>query len=54
MIGGYLSYMFLLPLYIGIMPLFSFINLHDVSWGNRPDAQEQIVNNKKADIEFKD
>lgn len=49
LVGGWMSYTFLLPLYIGIMPIFAFTNLHDVSWGNR-DTGGDVA----AATEFKD
>ena len=35
---GFLSYLFMLPVFINIMQVYSMSNLHDVSWGNRPSA----------------
>jgi hypothetical protein len=32
---GILSYIFMMPLYQIIFQVFSYANLHDVSWGNR-------------------
>ncbi|RIB11527.1 glycosyltransferase family 2 protein [Gigaspora rosea] len=32
------QYILLVPLYIIILNIYAFCNIHDVSWGNRPDA----------------
>lgn len=38
--GGYLvgliSYIMLIPMFVNVFSIYSFSNLHDVSWGNRP------------------
>ena len=38
--GGYLvglfSYIMLIPMFVNTFSIYSFSNLHDVSWGNRP------------------
>ena len=38
--GGYLvgllSYILLIPMFVNVFSIYSFSNLHDVSWGNRP------------------
>jgi cellulose synthase/poly-beta-1,6-N-acetylglucosamine synthase-like glycosyltransferase len=35
--GGIISYLFLTPAFINILVPYSFGNIHDISWGNRPD-----------------
>ena len=41
-IGGYtvglIAYILLVPMYINVFSIYSFSNLHDVSWGNRPST----------------
>jgi len=38
--GGYtvglFSYILLIPMFINVFSIYSFSNLHDISWGNRP------------------
>lgn len=40
--GGYLvglvSYIVLIPMFVNVFSIYSFSNLHDVSWGNRPST----------------
>ena len=33
---GLIAYILLIPMYINVFSIYSFSNLHDVSWGNRP------------------
>jgi len=35
---GLITYLFLLPMFVNIMQIYGFCNLHDLSWGNRPTA----------------
>jgi len=39
-IGGYViglvAYILLIPMFVNVFSIYSFSNLHDVSWGNRP------------------
>ena len=35
---GLFSYIFMLPIFINVMQVYSMANLHDISWGNRPSA----------------
>lgn len=39
-LGGYtvglFSYILLIPMFVNVFSIYSFSNLHDVSWGNRP------------------
>ena len=35
---GVITYLFLLPMFVNIMQVYGFCNLHDLSWGNRPTA----------------
>ena len=41
-LGGYLvglvSYIVLIPMFVNVFSIYSFSNLHDVSWGNRPST----------------
>ena len=33
---GLFTYMILMPMFVTIFTVYSMLNLHDVSWGNRP------------------
>lgn len=48
-INGFIVWFIMLPCYINIFSIYSFSNLHDVSWGNRPAAAniEQVAANAK-------
>ena len=35
---GLITYLCLLPMFVNIMQVYGFCNLHDLSWGNRPTA----------------
>ena len=35
-IVGLVSYIVLIPMFVNVFSIYSFSNLHDVSWGNRP------------------
>ena len=35
---GLISYILLIPMFINVFSIYSFSNLHDVSWGNRPST----------------
>jgi hypothetical protein len=37
---GWITYMFMLPIFISVMSIYSMCNLHDISWGNRPAAAD--------------
>ena len=53
---GFFSYMFLLPVFINIMQVYSIANLHDISWGNRPSASggtNMLSNDAKKQQELK-
>ena len=59
--SGFLSYIILMPMFITIFSIYSMTNLHDVSWGNRPDAgtagmeavSEHVKLQEKAKMEYK-
>ena len=40
---GMLSYMFLLPTFSVLLQVYAFCNLHDISWGNRPNGGSQGI-----------
>ena len=42
--AGFVAYMFFMPTMINIMQPYSVANLHDVSWGNRPDLKAEQGN----------
>ena len=46
-IKGVLYATYMSPTYVNIMTIYSIVNIHDVSWGNRPSSQ----NNKLQQIE---
>ena len=35
-VSGFLSYFFMMPIFLNVMQVYSMSNLHDISWGNRP------------------
>lgn len=35
---GFISYMFLMPMFTNIFQIYAMCNLHDISWGNRPTS----------------
>ena len=35
-IVGLISYILMIPMFVNVFSIYSFCNLHDVSWGNRP------------------
>ena len=35
---GLVSYIVLIPMFVNVFSIYSFSNLHDVSWGNRPST----------------
>ena len=35
-IVGLLAYILMIPMFVNVFSIYSFCNLHDVSWGNRP------------------
>ena len=45
-IATLLFYLFALPSFINIFQMYSMCNLHDVSWGTRPAATEDMTSNK--------
>ena len=47
---GALYYIFLIPTYVNIFSIYSICNLHDCSWGNRPDKMTE--EEKKKTEEF--
>ena len=46
---GILSYIFMMPLYQIILQVFSYANLHDVTWGNRTVSVDQSLQNAGGD-----
>lgn len=44
---GMFSYLFLAPTYINVFVVYSFSNIHDVTWGNRATTNGQT--DKKQD-----
>lgn len=39
---GMLTYLFMLPTFTNIMSIYSMCNLHDISWGNRPETSQGV------------
>ena len=37
---GWVTYMFMMPIFITVMNIYAMCNLHDISWGNRPAAAD--------------
>ena len=37
---GFVTYFFMMPVFITCMTVYSMCNLHDISWGNRPSVQD--------------
>ena len=35
---GLICYIVLIPMFVNVFSIYSFSNLHDVSWGNRPST----------------
>ena len=50
---GILSYIFMMPLYQLIFQVFSYANLHDVSWGNRQVSVDSSLQNAGASVDPK-
>jgi len=38
---GLLSYLVLIPVFSNVFQIYAMCNLHDISWGNRPDTGEE-------------
>ncbi|CAG8506965.1 11619_t:CDS:2 [Cetraspora pellucida] len=45
-----LQYIILLPFYVVILNIYAFCNIHDVSWGNRPETAKKLKE-KATDVE---
>ena len=41
--AGFLCYIFMTPTYTNIFIIYSFCNLHDVSWGNRKTDKKEVA-----------
>ena len=50
-IMGFISYLFLTPTYVNMFIIYSFCNVHDVTWGNRATNLSEEM--QKKDDEFK-
>lgn len=37
---GWITYMFMMPIFVTVMNIYAMCNLHDISWGNRPAATD--------------
>lgn len=48
---GFISYLFLTPTYVNMFIVYSFCNIHDVTWGNRATNLSEEM--QKKDDEFK-
>lgn len=46
-IMGFISYLFLTPTYVNMFIVYSFCNIHDVSWGNRDTIQSKEIQEKE-------
>ncbi|KAJ3113392.1 Chitin synthase, class 2 [Phlyctochytrium bullatum] len=59
-----LQYLFMLPSFVNILTVYAFCNLHDVTWGTRPEdpvdlklgcvTVRQVGNSYEADVEMLD
>ncbi|CAG8484061.1 7781_t:CDS:2 [Cetraspora pellucida] len=45
-----LQYIILLPFYVIILNIYAFCNIHDVSWGNRPETAKKLKE-KATDVD---
>ena len=48
---GFLHYLFLLPTYINVFLIYSICNVHDCTWGNRPDILNEEERGKSDEFE---
>ena len=51
---GILSYIFMMPLYQIIFQVFSYANLHDVTWGNRDVSVDKTLQSSGAAVDPKE
>lgn len=48
---GIFHYMFLTPTYVNVFLIYSICNIHDCTWGNRPDLLTQEEKNRTEEFE---
>ncbi|OMJ92142.1 hypothetical protein SteCoe_5130 [Stentor coeruleus] len=48
---GVFHYIFLIPTYVNIFLIYSICNVHDCTWGNRPDALSNDEKNRLEEFE---
>lgn len=48
---GVFHYIFLIPTYVNIFLIYSICNVHDCTWGNRPDALSSDEKNRLEEFE---
>ena len=50
---GSMYVIYLAPTYVNILTIYAISNIHDVSWGSRPDNKDKKVESRFAKIEKK-
>jgi chitin synthase len=54
LLGSFLQYVFFVPLFLIIMPIYSMCNLHDISWGTKSNEEAFKVEKVSEDEKEKD
>ena len=44
---GFISYLFLTPTYVNMFTIYSYCNIHDITWGNRATVVDEAVRQKE-------